>query len=191
MVMTDGNDQTLGGEEPVLSAELTPYRSLGFKGFKVFFLIAGLLSLIHAVVFMVIGAWPIVFFFGLDFALLFGAFWLNYRSARSREEVSVSRTDVSVRKFTPSGRMIEHRFNPFWARFNIARHQEDRHRLDEHQRWRPPNRCRLLPQPRRPRNLRHRVFRGACHRAPPLTPDQSSFGWHRHWRHDYLCHDRR
>ncbi|OCP34483.1 DUF2244 domain-containing protein [Ensifer sp. LC163] len=122
--MTNGNDQTLGGEEPVFSAELTPYRSLGLRGFKVFFLIAGLLSLVHAVVFMVIGAWPIVFFFGLDFALLFGAFWLNYRSARSREEVRVSRTDVSVRKFTPSGRMIEHRFNPFWARFSIARHQE-------------------------------------------------------------------
>ncbi|MNL30954.1 hypothetical protein D3C87_1527200 [compost metagenome] len=124
MVMTNGNDQTPDGEEPVFSAELTPYRSLGFKGFKVFFLIAGLLSLMHAVVFMVIGAWPIVFFFGLDFALLLGAFWLNYRSARAREEVHVSRTDVSVRKFTPSGRMIEHRFNPFWARFNIARHQE-------------------------------------------------------------------
>ncbi|OCP20788.1 MULTISPECIES: DUF2244 domain-containing protein [unclassified Ensifer] len=122
--MTNGNDQTLGGEEPVFSAELTPYRSLGLRGFKVFFLIAGLLSLVHAVVFMVIGAWPIVFFFGLDFALLFGAFWLNYRSARSREEVRVSRTDVSVRKFAPSGRMIEHRFNPFWARFSIARHQE-------------------------------------------------------------------
>lgn len=124
MVMTNGNDETLGGEEPVFSAELTPYRSLGLRGFKVFFLIAGLLSLVHAIVFMVIGAWPIVFFFGLDFALLFGAFWLNYRSARSREEVRVSRIDVSVRKFTPSGRMIEHRFNPFWARFNIARHQE-------------------------------------------------------------------
>ncbi|RDL49416.1 hypothetical protein BLJAPNOD_00517 [Ensifer sp. M14] len=124
MVMTDGNDEKFAGEEPVFSAELTPYRSLGFKGFKVFFLIAGLLSLVHAVVFMVIGAWPIVFFFGLDFALLFGAFWLNYRSARAREEVRVSRTDVSVRKFAPSGRMTEHRFNPFWARFKIARHQE-------------------------------------------------------------------
>ncbi|OOG74468.1 hypothetical protein B0E45_05710 [Sinorhizobium sp. A49] len=122
--MTDGNDEKFAGEEPAFSAELTPYRSLGFKGFKVFFLIAGLLSLVHAVVFMVIGAWPIVFFFGLDFALLFGAFWLNYRSARAREEVRVSRTDVSVRKFAPSGRMTEHRFNPFWARFKIARHQE-------------------------------------------------------------------
>lgn len=122
--MNDGNAETVTEEQPVFAAELTPHRSLGLKGFKVLLLIAGLLSLVHIFVFVVIGAWPIVFFFGLDFLLLFGAFWLNYRSARVREEVSVSRTDVSVRKFTPAGRMTEHRFNPFWARFNIARREE-------------------------------------------------------------------
>jgi uncharacterized membrane protein len=122
--MNDGNAETSSEEQPVFAAELTPYRSLGIKGFKVFLLIAALMSLVHIFIFVVIGAWPIVFFFGLDFLLLFGAFWLNYRSARAREEISVSRIDVSVRKFTPAGRMTEHRFNPFWARFNISRHQE-------------------------------------------------------------------
>lgn len=122
--MINGNATTPPEDAPVFTAELTPYRSLGRRGFKIFFLIAGLLSLVHVFVFLIIGAWPIVFFFGLDYLLLFGAFWLNYRSALSREEVSVSRTGVSVRKFTPSGHVTEHRFNPFWARFNIARHQE-------------------------------------------------------------------
>lgn len=122
--MNDGNAEIATDEQPVFAAELTPHRSLGLKGFKVLLLIASLMSLVHIFVFMVIGAWPIVFFFGLDFLLLIGAFWLNYRSARAREEVSVSRTDVSVRKFTPAGRMTEHRFNPFWARFNISRHEE-------------------------------------------------------------------
>jgi len=122
--MTNGNVTTPPEDAPVFTAELTPYRSLGRRGFKIFFLLAGLLSLVHAFVFFVIGAWPVVFFFGLDYLLLFGAFWLNNRSSLSREEVSVSRTDVSVRKFTPSGKITEHRFNPFWARFNVARHQE-------------------------------------------------------------------
>ncbi|WP_331372820.1 DUF2244 domain-containing protein [Sinorhizobium chiapasense] len=122
--MTEGNAETSINDQPIFAAELTPYRSLGLKGFKVLLMIAGAMSLVHVFVFLVIGAWPIVFFFGLDFVLLFGAFWLNYRSARAREEVSISRTDVSVKKFTPSGRMIEHRFNPFWARFSIRRHQE-------------------------------------------------------------------
>lgn len=121
---TEVNPEPGPNEQPVFSAELTPYRSLGMRGFKVLLLIAGLMSLVHAFVFFVIGAWPIVFFFGLDFALLFGAFWLNYRAARAREEVTVSRTDVSVRKFTPSGRMTEHRFRTFWTRFLINRHEE-------------------------------------------------------------------
>jgi uncharacterized membrane protein len=79
---------------------------------------------VYGMFFIVTGAWPIGFFFGLDFLLLYGAFWLSYRSGRVREEVTVSRTDVSVRKFSPSGRMIEHHFNPFWTRFLVRRHQE-------------------------------------------------------------------
>ena len=127
--MNEGNAD-IGGhdsssrETPIFAAELTPYRSLGRKGLRVVFFIAGLMSLVHVFVFLVIGAWPIVFFFGLDFALLFGAFWLNNRSARVREVVSVSRTDVAVRKFAPSGQMSEQRFNPFWTRFDVARHEE-------------------------------------------------------------------
>lgn len=111
-------------DRPVFSAELTPYRSLGRKGLRVFLMIAGLMSLVHVFVFLVIGAWPIVLFFGLDFVALFAAFWFNNRAARAREEVSVSRTDVSVRKFAASGRMTELRFNPFWTRFTVDRHQE-------------------------------------------------------------------
>ncbi|OAP41482.1 hypothetical protein AU381_06365 [Sinorhizobium glycinis] len=122
--MIEGNAETSINDEPIFAAELTPYRSLGWRGFKILLMIAGAMSFLHVLVFLVIGAWPIVFFFGFDFALLFGAFWFNYHSARVREEVSVSRTDVSVKKFAPSGRMTEHRFNPFWARFSIKRHQE-------------------------------------------------------------------
>jgi len=122
--MNPGNAERAPNEQPVFSAELTPYRSLGLRGFRVFLLIAAVMTLVHVVFFWLIGAWPVMVFFGLDFALLFGAFFLNYRAARAREEVSVSRLDVSVRKFTPAGRMTEHRFNPFWTRFHIARHEE-------------------------------------------------------------------
>ncbi|MBB3392325.1 putative membrane protein [Rhizobium sp. BK275] len=111
-------------DQPVFAAELFPYRSLGRKGFKVLLGMSGAICFIYGMFFIVTGAWPIGFFFGLDFLLLYGAFWLNYRSGRVREEVTVSRTDVAVRKFSPSGRMIEHHFNPFWTRFLVRRHQE-------------------------------------------------------------------
>lgn len=111
-------------DQPVFAAELFPYRSLGRKGFKVLLGVSGAICFIYGMFFIFTGAWPIGFFFGLDFLLLYGAFWLNYRSGKAREEVTVSRTDVSVRKFSPSGRMIEHHFNPFWTRFLVRRHQE-------------------------------------------------------------------
>ncbi|MFB2553074.1 DUF2244 domain-containing protein [Ensifer soli] len=111
-------------DRPVFAAELTPHRSLGDRGKRVFFLIAGLMTMMHVGVFLAIGAWPVVFFFGLDFLLLYGAFRLNARAALAREEVSVSRTAVSVRKFAPSGRMTEHRLNPFWTFLDVARHVE-------------------------------------------------------------------
>lgn len=111
-------------DQPIFAAELTPYRSLGRKGYRVLFAITGAVCAVHAAFFMATGAWPIGLFFGLDFLLLYGAFWLNYRAARAREEVTVSRTNLSIRKFTPAGRMTEYQFKTLWARFFVHRHEE-------------------------------------------------------------------
>ncbi|MGX5718463.1 DUF2244 domain-containing protein [Shinella zoogloeoides] len=119
--MTQGNADITMNDLPVFSAELHPYRSLGRNGHRIFFLIAGALSVAHMAVFMISGAWPVVMFFGADFLILFGAFWLNNRAARAREIVSLSRTSISIRKITPSGKETEYAFNPFWARFLVSR----------------------------------------------------------------------
>jgi uncharacterized membrane protein len=111
-------------DEPFFRALLTPHRSLGRTGFAV--LIGALLFgwLVTGVFFLANGAWPVFGFLGLDVLAIYFAFRLNYRAARAREEVSVSRTALDIRKIAPSGRSEEHRFNPFWARFAVARHQE-------------------------------------------------------------------
>jgi uncharacterized membrane protein len=110
-------------EETLFRALLTPHRSLGRKGFAV---LMGVLIAIWVgigIAFMSLGAWPVVGFFGLDVLALYLAFRWNYRAARAREEVSVSRTQVDIRKVAPSGRAEEHRFNPFWTRFAVDRHE--------------------------------------------------------------------
>jgi uncharacterized membrane protein len=38
--------------------------------------------------------------------------------------VSVSRTELLIRKVAPSGRAEQHWFNPFWARFSVVRRPE-------------------------------------------------------------------
>ncbi|WP_069060432.1 DUF2244 domain-containing protein [Sinorhizobium sp. RAC02] len=119
--MTQGNADMTMNDLPVFSAELHPYRSLGRNGHRIFFIIAGALTLAHMAVFLISGAWPVMLFFGLDFGILIGAFWLNNRAAKAREVVSLSRTNISIRKISPSGRETEHVFNPFWARFLVSR----------------------------------------------------------------------
>lgn len=109
-------------DEPFFRAELMPHRSLGPKGFRVLMGVLFVASVLVGLAFLSIGAWPVFGFFGLDVLLLYWAFRLSYRSGRARELVAVSRTMLDIRKIAPSGRAEEHRFNPFWARFSVARH---------------------------------------------------------------------
>lgn len=111
-------------DEPIFRALLTPHRSLGRTGFAL--LMAALLagSIVTGAIFLAHGAWPVSGFLGLDVLLVYGAFRLNYRAARVCEEVSVSRTRLDIRKVAVSGRTEQHGFNPFWARFRVARHAE-------------------------------------------------------------------
>ena len=111
-------------DEPLFEAVLSPHRSLGRLGFVLLMSITTVVTAVHMVIFAKIGAWPVFGFFGLDLALLFGAFWLSYRSGRMREFIRMSRTDLNVRKVFPSGRAVDHQFNPFWTRFKIDRHDE-------------------------------------------------------------------
>lgn len=111
-------------EEPLFRALLVPHRSLGRRGFVV--LMGALVAfwVLYGGIFLAMGAWPIFGFFGLDVLAVWLAFRWNYRAARAREEVSVSRTALDILKVAPSGRSEEHHFNPFWARFEVARHDE-------------------------------------------------------------------
>lgn len=113
-----------GNEKPVFHALLMPHRSLGRKGFTVLMLVMVGLCAVPMMLFTALGAWPITGFLGLDILALYVAFKLNFRAAREREEVTVSRTELAILKTSPKGKTSEHRFNTIWARFNVDRHPE-------------------------------------------------------------------
>ncbi|MHA7775615.1 DUF2244 domain-containing protein [Roseibium sp. M-1] len=119
------NDELPDLDRPFFTAVLTPHRSLGPKGFLVLMACLGVISFVAGFLFWRIGAWPVFGFFGLDMALVWFAFRANYRSAHSFEEISISRSEIAIRKVGPGRRYHEYRFNPFWVRLKIDRLEDE------------------------------------------------------------------
>ncbi|GAA0784755.1 DUF2244 domain-containing protein [Roseibium denhamense] len=112
-------------DRPFFSAVLTPHRSLGPNGFMILMGCFGLISFVAGIIFWQIGAWPVFGFFGLDVALLYLAFRLNYASARAYEEIKVSRNEIVIRKIGPGRRELEFKFNPLWVRLSVERIEDE------------------------------------------------------------------
>lgn len=117
-------DGPLPPESVVFSATLHPHRSLSRGGMLLVLGFVGLVSIITAIPFVVMGAWPIGGFFGLDFALLYLCFRLNNARARAYEEVLLNRIELLIRKVTWRSARFERRFNPQWVRLK-AEEDED------------------------------------------------------------------
>ena len=105
-------------EPTIFSATLTPHRSLGRVGFLILMVLFGGISFVTGMLFLAIGAWPVLGFFGLDVLLLYWAFRLNYRHADAYEQVTVTPSILKVRKVSHLGRVHEWVLNPLWVRLD-------------------------------------------------------------------------
>ena len=105
-------------EPTIFSATLTPHRSLGRVGFLILMLLFGAVSFVTGMLFLMMGAWPVFGFFGLDVLLLYWAFRLNYRHAEAYEQVTVTCSELKVRKVSHLGRVREWVLNPLWVKLD-------------------------------------------------------------------------
>jgi uncharacterized membrane protein len=118
-------DRNAPADEPALfCALITPHRSLGGAGFLVLMAAIGGVSFAAGIIFLILGAWPVVGFFGLDVVLIYWAFRINYRAARAYEEVMVTSSELRVRKVSHRGRVAEWSLNPLWVRLDRDTHEE-------------------------------------------------------------------
>jgi uncharacterized membrane protein len=118
-------DNDTRNEPTIFSATLTPHRSLGPAGFLILMACLGGASFATGVVFILLGAWPVFGFLGLDVLLVYLAFRANYRAARAYEEVTVTPSELTVRKISPRGRLREEwTANPLWVRLQQDVHEE-------------------------------------------------------------------
>lgn len=120
--MTSDNDNT--AEPKLFSAIISPYRSLSGPGFVIIMLFFGAVSFMAGVFFLTLGAWPVFGFFGLDVALLYWAFRLNYRDAAAYEEVTVTPSELVMRQVSRRGEVREWKLNPVWAQLQRETHEE-------------------------------------------------------------------
>jgi uncharacterized membrane protein len=95
---------------------LTSHRSLSQPGFLIVMALLSLLSFGTGIAFALMGAWPVLGFFGLDVLLVAVAFKVNYRAARAFETIDVSPDALIVTQVDPRGRQRRFEFNPYWVR---------------------------------------------------------------------------
>lgn len=101
------------------SAVLAPHRSLGPKGFMVLMVAVCAVSFGTGLLFYLIGAWPVIGFMGLDVALIYVAFTLNFRALKRYEIVDLTGDALTVTRVAPSGEAQSFSFNPYWVRLNL------------------------------------------------------------------------
>jgi uncharacterized membrane protein len=110
---------TLPPEDEFFRAVLYPHRSLDPRGFFILMSAIGLVSFGLGLVFLSMGAWPVFGFFGLDVALIYLAFRLNYRSGRQYEIISVDRQSLTLSRVDQKGEKIDQQFNPYWVQVQL------------------------------------------------------------------------
>lgn len=103
-------------ERPVFDATITPHRSLGQNGFRLVMTLVCVAGVISSVPFVLLGAWPVAGFFGLDILGLYIAFHLNFRHARAFERIVVTPLEIFLRKVSHHGREAVWRSNPAWTK---------------------------------------------------------------------------
>jgi uncharacterized membrane protein len=119
--MIQGNDNL---EPTLFEARLKPYRSLSPTGFIVMMAVLAGASFAAGTAFLMMGAWPVFGFFGLDVALVWLAFRANYRAARAYEDIHMTSNLLSVRQVSARGDARENSFNPRWVRLETARDED-------------------------------------------------------------------
>jgi uncharacterized membrane protein len=123
--MTASNDFDPGLPQPELfSALLTPHRSLNRTGFLVLMAFLSMVSFAAGLAFLLMGAWPVLGFFCLDVLAIYWAFRVNFLRARATEQISVTPSELRVRRVSHRGHVVEWVLNPLWVQLDQKTHAE-------------------------------------------------------------------
>ena len=81
-------------------------------------------SFAAGVAFLLMGAWPVLGFFGLVVLVIYWAFKISFRRAKAYEEIRVTPSELHVRRVSHRGHVVEFSFNPLWVQLDRKEHAE-------------------------------------------------------------------
>ena len=122
--MSPGNEFDPQAQPELFSALLTPHRSLSSTGFLVLMVFVTAISFAAGLAALLMGAWPVFGFFGLDVLAIYWAFKINFRHARATEEIRVTPSELWVRRTSHRGHVMEFVLNPLWVQLDQKIHAE-------------------------------------------------------------------
>lgn len=127
IAMTDNarlREPVESSDEPVFAALITPHRSLGPSALRLVITLVCIASIISSLPFVLMGAWPVAGFFGLDLLAFYIALRINARRAEGFEQIMISRVMLLLRKVSHHGRQREWQLNPRWTKLERKTHAE-------------------------------------------------------------------
>lgn len=101
---------------PLFHAVLTAQRSLGGRGLVWAACLLGALAAVSAVVFLVLGAWPVAGFIGAEIGAAVLLLAAHHRAGRAREELVLDEAALTVARIDWAGHRQEERLPPAWLR---------------------------------------------------------------------------
>jgi uncharacterized membrane protein len=110
----------MAGPTPLLDLTLRPHRSLSPAGFAWLMGLLCAVSFVAGLVFLLVGAWPVVGFLGLDVLLVWIAFRASYARGRQRERVTLFEDRLEIERVDPQGRTTTESWQPYWLQVDLA-----------------------------------------------------------------------
>jgi uncharacterized membrane protein len=70
------------------------------------------------------GAWPVLGFFSLNVLVIYWAFRINFRRASASEEITVTPSELRIRRISHRGHVVEWVLNPLWVQLDQTSDEE-------------------------------------------------------------------
>lgn len=116
-----GEDMVPTGVTAPIDIVLYPNRSLSRDGFRTVMAVVIGVNVLNALAYYFLGAWPVIFFCGLDIVLVWLAFRLSYAQGRRQERIVLLGEQLWVSRTLPTGHETRWRLSPYWVRVAIDR----------------------------------------------------------------------